>query len=146
MIKLLADHNGIIMINFGSQFITKKGRDIREIVLKIRADEDGNETIIKSKIDSLKSLPEFMGDVSMVADHIDHVVGLAGIDHVGFGSDFDGVHNLPIGLEDASKLPDLIHELLKRGYTSEDIEKICSKNLFRVWNEVIHIAEKIEGV
>ena len=76
----------------------------------------------------------------------DHVVKVAGIDYVGLGSDFDGVNNLPIGLEDASKLPDLLHELLKRGYTTEDIEKLCSKNIFRVWNEVIAVAEEIADV
>ena len=88
---------------------------------------------------------KYPGDLATVADfadHIDHVVNIAGIDHVGLGSDFDGVSNLPIGLEDASKLPDLIHELLKRGYSPEDIEKICSENVFRVWSEVMEIAKK----
>ena len=147
MIKLLADHNGIIMINFGSAFITSKGNKVlNKIFAKISAGADENDTAIKAQLDSVKRQVELMGNISLVADHIDHVVKIAGIDHVGLGSDFDGVSNLPIGLEDASKLPDLIHELLKRGYTSEDIEKICSKNLFRVWNEVIDIAEKTKGV
>ena len=84
-----------------------------------------------------------MGNISLVADHIDHVVKIAGIDYVGLGSDFDGVSNLPIGLEDASKLPDLILELLKRDYSEGDIEKICNKNLFRVWNEVIAVSAKL---
>ena len=147
MIKLLADHNGIIMINFGSAFITSKGNKVlNKIFAKISAGADENDPAIKAQLDSVKRQAELMGNISLVADHIDHVVKITGIDHVGLGSDFDGVSNLPIGLEDASKLPDLIHELLKRGYTSEDIEKICSKNLFRVWNEVIDIAEKTEGV
>lgn len=147
MIKLLADHNGIIMINFGSAFITSKGNKVlNKIFAKISAGADENDPAIKAQLDSVKRQAELMGNISLVADHIDHVVKIAGIDHVGLGSDFDGVSNLPIGLEDASKLPDLIHELLKRGYTSEDIEKICSKNLFRVWNEVIDIAEKTKDV
>jgi membrane dipeptidase len=95
---------------------------------------------IQAALDSIKSQPELMGSIPLVADHIDRVVELAGIDHVGLGSDFDGVSNLPIGLEDASKLPDLIHELLKRGYSEGDIAKICHKNIFRVWNEVIAVA------
>lgn len=143
MIKLLAKNNGVIMINFGSAFITQKGNEaLTKIYDKIEAGADPNDPAIKIKIDSLKSLPAIMGDISLVADHIDHVVKIVGIDYVGFGSDFDGVDNLPIGLEDASKYPGLIHELLRRGYTSEDIEKICYKNLFRVWNEVIVVAEK----
>lgn len=147
MIKLLADHNGIIMINFGSAFITSKGNKVlNKIFAKISAGADENDPAIKAQLDSVKRQAELMGNISLVADHIDHVVKITGIDHVGLGSDFDGVSNLPIGLEDASKLPDLIHELLKRGYTSEDIEKICSKNLFRVWNEVIDITEKTKDV
>jgi membrane dipeptidase len=72
-----------------------------------------------------------------VADHIDHVVKLAGIDHVGFGSDFDGVgDSLPTGLKDVSQFPNLIYELLKRGYSEADIKKICGANVLRVWGEV----------
>jgi membrane dipeptidase len=73
-----------------------------------------------------------------VADHIDHVVKLAGIDHVGIGSDYDGVgDSLPLGLKDVSDYPNLVYVLLKRGYSSQDIEKICSRNIFRVWDKVI---------
>lgn len=141
MIKLVAKNNGIIMINFGSAFITQKGNvALSKIYAKIDAGTDPNDPVLKAEIDSLKKSPAIMGNISKVADHIDHVVELAGIDFVGLGSDFDGVDNLPIGLEDASKLPNLIQELLKRGHTAEDIEKICSKNLFRVWNEVIEVA------
>gem|GEM_PF-2561107 len=80
-----------------------------------------------------------------MADHIDHVVKIAGIDHVAFGSDYDGVDNrLPIGLEDVSTFPNLIYVLLKRGYTEEDIEKICYKNVWRVWNAVEKVAGRIK--
>jgi membrane dipeptidase len=79
----------------------------------------------------------FWTSVSKVADHIDHVVELAGIDHVALGSDYDGVgDSLPVGLKDVSMFPNLIAELLKRGYSYEDIEKICYKNVFRVWQAV----------
>jgi membrane dipeptidase len=80
-------------------------------------------------------------DVADVADHIDRVVELAGIDHVGIGSDFDGVgDSLPTGLKDVSQYPNLIAVLLERGYSEQDIEKICSGNLMRVWREVERIA------
>ena len=145
MIRLIADHGGVIMINFGSAFITAKGNDIRKIRSSVLKGLDASDPARSAKLDSLNSLPEIMGDVVRVADHIDHVVKLAGIDYVGFGSDFDGVSNLPIGLKDASKLPDLIHELLKRGYSAEDIEKICNKNIFRVWNEVIAVSTQLSA-
>jgi membrane dipeptidase len=73
----------------------------------------------------------------MVANHIDHVVALAGIDHVGLGSDFDGVgDSLPTGLKDVADYPNLIYVLLKRGYSDADIEKILSGNVLRVWRAV----------
>ena len=81
-------------------------------------------------------------DIEVIANHIDHVVKLIGIDHVAFGSDFDGVDGmLPTGLENPSKYPNLIYRLLKRGYSDDDIEKICYKNMFRVWNKVEEVAK-----
>jgi len=80
--------------------------------------------------------PVGQGDISNVADQIDHVVKLVGLDHVGLGSDFDGVGSLPIGLTDVSCYPNLIYELLKRGYTEEAIEKICAGNFLRVWSTI----------
>jgi membrane dipeptidase len=91
-----------------------------------------------------KQHKELFSDVEKVADHIDHVVKLTSIDHVGIGSDYDGVgDSLPFGLKDVSTYPNLIAVLLKRGYSPEDIEKICYKNVFRVWNEVIRQSEKM---
>lgn len=70
-------------------------------------------------------------------DHIDHVVELIGIDHVGIGSDFDGVgDSLPTGLKDVSTYPNLVQGMLDRGYSRKDIEKVLSGNLLRVWSEV----------
>ncbi|MDX1503282.1 MAG: membrane dipeptidase, partial [Thermoanaerobaculia bacterium] len=84
--------------------------------------------------------------VGVVADHIDHVVELVGIDHVGIGSDYDGVGpTLPVGLEDVSKLPNLVAELLVRGYAEEEIEKILSGNVMRVWREVERVAAELQG-
>jgi membrane dipeptidase len=83
--------------------------------------------------------------VETVANHIDRVVSIAGIDHVGLGSDYDGVgDSLPTGLKDVSQYPNLIFVLLKRGYSPEDIEKICSKNVFRVWNQVINVTKTMQ--
>jgi membrane dipeptidase len=71
---------------------------------------------------------------------------LAGIDHVGFGSDFDGVGDtLPIGLKSVADYPNIIYELLKKGYSDEDIQKICSGNLLRVWAEVEKVAQKLQA-
>lgn len=116
MIKVLAENGGVIHINFGSFFLEEGWSEKRE------ADSTHVTT------------------VKQVADHIDHTVNLVGIDHVGFGSDFDGVSNLPVGLSDASMMPNLIEELLKRGYSDDDIRKICYQNTFRVWRAVENYA------
>ena len=80
-----------------------------------------------------------------MADHIDRVVELAGVDHVGFGSDFDGVgDSLPTGLKDVSQYPNLIAELLPRGYSEDDIAKIAGENLMRVWSAVEAFAAESE--
>ncbi|MEL6866916.1 MAG: membrane dipeptidase, partial [Bacteroidota bacterium] len=103
-----------------------------------------NDEAAKPLIDQFqKDHPFLFADVERVVDHIDHVVQLVGVDYVGFGSDFDGVgDSLPTGLKDVSQYPNLLYTLLKRGYSKEDIEKICYKNVFRVWSAVEALADK----
>lgn len=145
MIKLLGEKDGVIQINFGSTFLDQKSRDIREHIgpYMDAYRENPEDTVSRKYVeDYLKENPLYT-NVQKVADHIDHVVQLAGVDHVGFGSDYDGVgDSLPIGLKDVSAFPNLIEELLIRGYSEEDIEKICYKNVFRVWNAVDELGEK----
>ncbi|MEO0900073.1 MAG: dipeptidase [Bacteroidota bacterium] len=149
MIKKLAENGGVIQINFGSTFVDSV---IRKRSTEMRAFLKQYEDPVSGRRDSiyLQKQKEYMeengyvySDVSVVADHIEHVINLVGVDHVGFGSDFDGVGDtLPIGLKDVSQYPNLIAELLRRGYSHEDIEKICYKNVFRVWSKVQEIAAK----
>ena len=107
MLRGLAKNGGVIQICFGSEFIAEK-----------------------------KKYPNLVVTVKDVADHIDRVKKLVGIDHVGIGSDYDGWRNFPVGLEDTSTYPNLIRELLSRNYTKEEIEKVFGGNLLRVWREV----------
>jgi membrane dipeptidase len=145
MIKKLAKKGGVIQITFGSYFIMgdfNKNSDEMDIYLEehhlSRNSEEGKNYVS----DFLKNHPMEPGTVSDVADHIDHVVKLVGIDHVGLGSDFEGVNTLPKNLEDTSCYPNLIYELLKRGYSDNDIEKICSGNILRVWKQVEDYAKQ----
>lgn len=78
-----------------------------------------------------------------IADHIDHAVKLGGVDHVGLGSDFDGVDSVPRGMEDASKLPNLVRGLARRGYSEEDLGKILGGNLLRVMKQVERVAREM---
>ncbi len=151
MIKELGKNGGVIQINFGASFLDSLARVNKELldslektlIAKGLTSRDADAQPIIDQF--AKNHVELYSDVERVADHIDHVVKLAGIDHVGIGSDYDGVgDSLPIGLKDVSDYPNLIFVLLKRGYSDEDIEKICSKNVFRVWNKVIETASPVQ--
>lgn len=149
MIKKLGENGGVIQINFGSAFLdsaVRAGNEANRQKLKALLDEKGlkaTDSLATPVIEQFqKENPSLFADVKIVADHIDHVVKLAGIDHVGFGSDFDGVgDSLPTGLKDVSQFPNLIYELLKRGYSEADIKKVCGANVLRVWNEVQAFAQ-----
>lgn len=144
MIRRLAAGGGVIMINFGSTFLTAEARDWSDAFHAAR-------TAFMQKNGFERDHPEVEGffqtfqidrplpyaTVETVADHIDHVVQLAGVDHVGLGSDFDGVgDSLPTGLKSPEDLPNLFRVLLERGYGVADLEKIAGKNLLRVWRAV----------
>lgn len=149
MIKKLGENGGVIQINFGSAFLdsaVRAGNEANRQKLKALLDEKGlkaTDSLATPVIEQFqKENPSLFADVKIVADHIDHVVKLAGIDHVGFGSDFDGVgDSLPTGLKDVSQFPNLIYELLKRGYSEADIKKVCGANVLRVWGEVQAFAQ-----
>jgi membrane dipeptidase len=142
MIRALGKNGGVIQINFGASFLDSVARtnskllDSLEAVLaekKLTSRDAEAQPIIDGFI---KNHKELFSDVERVADHIDHVKNLAGIDHIGIGSDYDGVgDSLPVGLKDVSQYPNLIYVLLKRGYTPSDIEKICYLNIKRVWEK-----------
>ncbi|MFN4946172.1 MAG: dipeptidase [Chryseotalea sp.] len=142
MIRALGKNGGVIQINFGASFLDSVARtnskllDSLEAVLaekKLTSRDAEAQSIIDGFI---KNHKELFSDVERVADHIDHVKKLAGIEHIGIGSDYDGVgDSLPVGLKDVSQYPNLIFVLLKRGYTPEEIEKICYLNVKRVWQQ-----------
>ncbi len=149
MIQKLAQTSGIIQIPFGSYFIkqdvNQAGETTRAVLDKFVKEKqlgyDDTLTIVFR--DSVKA--EFSvdpGEVALVVDHIEHVIKLAGIDYVGLGSDFEGVSMLPRNLQDVSHYPNLILELLKRGYSEDDIRKICGENFLRVWSEIDKKSEK----
>ena len=151
MIRRMAQNGGVIQINFGTDFLDgalsaqndHKREELRALLAKEGLEYDSPDAA--PLIEQFrKDNPTLFADVQLVADHIGHVVELAGIDHVGLGSDFDGVgDSLPTGLKDVSQYPNLVYELLRRGYSEEDIAKVCYKNVWRVWQEVEQVAEKM---
>ena len=145
MITALAGNGGVIMINFGSSFVTDEAQ--KYSTARRDAYKEYRESGELDESDELNK--EFnaiydgthggfpYSDLEDVLDHFEHVIQLVGVDHVGIGSDYDGVgDSLPTGLKEVSSYPNLVHGLLKRGYNDEDIEKILGLNLLRVWREV----------
>ncbi|MCP4204550.1 MAG: membrane dipeptidase [bacterium] len=144
LIVKLAEHGGVIQINFGSTFLTEEANRIglatwaaaETYAEENGLDSDGPEMEEWMK-EYRKTNPMPLADLGDVVDHIEHVIEIAGIDHVGLGSDFDGVGpTLPEGLKDVSQFPNLIRALLERGHSEDDIRKICGENLMRVWRAV----------
>jgi membrane dipeptidase len=148
MLRALAKNGGVVMINYHAGFLSEEFRVASEkksgtIVVAMDAMSKkcgGNEactTMESERIDheamAKGELPKVMWD--KIIEHIDHAVKIAGADHVGLGSDFDGA-TMPIGMEDASKLPKITDALLKKGYSEQDVEKILGGNILRVMEAV----------
>lgn len=146
MIVRLGENGGVVMINYGSAFLTQEAQDYGshrgdayEKYLEDMEIDEGSEDVQKAFREKYEQ--EFgtypYATLEQTLDHFDHVVELTSIDHVGIGSDYDGVgDSLPIGLKDVASYPALVDGLLGRGYSESDIEKILGGNLLRVWREV----------
>lgn len=150
MIKILAAHNGVIQINFANSYLRNdiyqqytNGDNLIKEHLKQFNIAEGSDSASIYENNYWKENPLARATVKDVADHIDHVKNLVGIDYVGIGSDFNGTGGeVPIGLENVSKYPNLVYELLLRGYTDEEIQKVLGGNLIRVWKQVEEVAKK----
>ena len=150
MLSKLAEKGGVIQINFGSSFISKRPRDylvkmnsFLESRLGQNLEEVSEQDIRETRSEFIANNPYPYASLDEVLDHFDRVLHLVGIDHIGIGSDYDGVGDtLPIGLKDVSTYPALIQGLLERGYSRKDIQKILGGNLIRVWKEVEEYAER----
>ena len=148
MMRALAKNGGLIMINYATAFLSeefrvaseKKEGNIVAMMAAMSKKCGGNEacTIMESERIQHEAmargeLPKVTWD--KIVEHIDHAVKVAGVDHVGLGSDFDGA-TMPIGMEDVSKLPKITDALLKKGYSEQDIDKILGGNILRVMEQV----------
>src|SRR5574341_452056 len=149
MIKALAKNGGVIHINFGSSFLNDSIRLAEDKMWKYVQNNKINPNSDAGKASLQKFRTEHnigYADIADLITHIDHVVKLAGVDHVGFGSDFDGVGDtLPAGLKSVADYPNIIYALMKKGYSDDDIQKICSGNSLRVWSEVEKVAQKLQA-
>jgi len=155
MIRALAKNGGVIQINYYVGFLSQQFRDyeaahpeaeteVREEVKKRCGTDEicagvAGDQIVRELMNTGK-LPKV--DWTLIVDHIDHAVKIAGVDHVGLGSDFDGAV-MPVGMEDATHLPQITDALLKKGYSESDIRKILGENTLRVMSEVQRVSRDL---
>ena len=143
MLRALAKNGGVIGINFGMGFINPKDAEKLRLATDTEAEaptltgKELDEYAAKNAQKLFGARPKVVATVEDVADHIDHAVKVAGIDHVGIGSDFDGIAAAANGLEDISKMPALVAVLLQRGYPQDDLKKILGGNFLRVVRDAI---------
>ena len=140
VLKLTAKNGGVVMVNFYSGFIVPEAARRRltmfEVARKLK-EEYPDEREFKQAIQAWeKANPIPSGSIHTLIDHIDHVVKVAGIDHVGLGSDYDGIPTLPAQLEDVSRYPYITQELLNRGYKPDEVRKVLGENLMRAFAAV----------
>lgn len=148
VLKAVAKNRGVVMVNFFSGFVVPEGAralkgmfdQIRVLREKFKDDQEG----LRIAFDTWrKEKPIPRGSIHNVVDHIEHIIKVAGIDHVGLGSDYDGIGTTPKQLEDVSCYPYITQELLNRGYKKEDIHKVLGGNALRVMKECEEVAVKL---
>ncbi|HYY42456.1 MAG TPA: membrane dipeptidase, partial [Pyrinomonadaceae bacterium] len=141
LLRRIAKNGGVVMVNFYPAFISQTYADAdRARDERLKAQRDALQAQYKTdpkrlsaelqKLNEANPIPKV--PLSVLIDHFDHIAKVAGIDHVGIGSDFDGVPDLPTGMEDIAHLPNITYELLKRGYSERDVRKVLGENFLRV--------------
>ena len=145
ILKIVGQKGGVVMVNFNPGFVSEAvrlyGDSVTEWVRALRAAGVDSTT----RADSLKAWmargPK--ATLKQVADHIEHIRDVAGVDHLGLGSDFDGISEVPVGLEDVSKFPDLVAELLRRGWREADVRKVIGLNALRVMRDAERVSAQM---
>ena len=149
VLRMLPGNGGVVMVNFFSGFVTREGaeitRDMFEVRRRFQREHGADTTAAQRAYEAWRvANPIPRGTVATVADHIDHIRRVAGIDHVGLGSDFDGVTSLPEGLDDVAHYPRLTAELLRRGYSEADVRKVLGGNILRVMRQAEQVAARLQ--
>jgi membrane dipeptidase len=157
MLRAVGQYGGVVMVNFYSSFLSNEYR------LAVKAQEPAIKQALadaKAKLQAEgKPIPNDLGEqiektytakiprppFSVLIDHIDHIAKIAGIDHVGLGSDFDGISSTPEGMDSAADLPKITQALMARGYSAEDMKKILGGNFLRVFAQVQEVSKQLQA-
>jgi membrane dipeptidase len=150
VIEMVGRTSAVMMATFVPWFLTVEGAKATEAeweqIRRLKAEHSDDPDAFRAAVEELeKTEPTPPSSVSDVADHIDHIRDVAGIDHIGVGSDFDGLLGMPDGLEDVSRYPVLFIELADRGYSDEDLKKIAGQNVLRVMREAQVVAAQLQS-
>lgn len=145
VLKMLPKNGGVVMVNFYSGFLVPGARakiNAKTEELKARhGDKDEEERAFQTW---MKTAVEARGTVATAVDHIEHIIKVAGVDHVGLGSDFDGINMWPVGLEDVSDFPRITEELLRRGHSEGDVHKVLGGNALRAFRQAGEAARALQ--
>jgi membrane dipeptidase len=136
-LRAIAEHGGVVCVNFYSRFIEVRMRDAMDAAeARVEREPAGTAAQRAARLDELLArIPPT--PLSILIDHIDHVARVAGIDHVGLGSDFDGIRLTPAGVDDVTAYPRIAQALLDRGYSDDDVRKVLGANVLRLMDEVL---------
>ncbi|HET6797092.1 MAG TPA: dipeptidase [Gemmatimonadales bacterium] len=147
ILSRLPENGGVVMVTFVPAFVSS---EVAAWESRQREQVDGIKASVTDTAQQRKLIDEWKAThpaphatLAQVADHIEHVRQVAGVDHVGIGSDFDGIDSTPDGLEDVSKFPDLFAELIRRGWSDDDLKKLAGQNLLRVFRSAEAVAARL---
>lgn len=149
VLRLLPRNGGVVMVTFVPGFVSQEVADhaarLQAETRRLAALHGSDKAALDLALAAWREAnPPPRATLAQVADHIDHIRRVAGIDHVGIGSDFDGISAVPVGLEDVSTFPALTAELLRRGYPDEEVKKILGLNLLRVMRQAERVAARLQ--
>jgi membrane dipeptidase len=144
ILKRLPQNGGVVMVVFYPSFIVPdRAKAFAEARVELKKKFPIEAEFDKAYDQWVKDHPMARGSAKDIADHIDHIVKVAGIDHVGIGSDYDGISDTPLGMEDVSCYPRLTEELIARGYSDDDIRKILGGNVIRALRQAGKVADEL---
>ena len=149
ILRLVTANGGVVMVNFSPGFVSNEAKawDAQAFPehTRLAALYPGDPQKVKAEFAAWTAAhPAPQVTLAQVADHVDHIRRVAGIDHVGLGSDFDGISRTPAGLDDVSRYPALLAELMRRGWSADDIQKVAGTNILRVMRQAEAVAERLQ--
>ncbi|MGH8639304.1 MAG: dipeptidase, partial [Burkholderiales bacterium] len=150
ILRLVTKNGGIVMVTFVPGFVSEQAsawdRARTAEATRLETESADDVSAVEAKLAAwIRANPAPRATIADVADHVDHIRKIAGIEHIGLGGDFDGISQVVQGLEDVSTYPALTAELLRRGYSDEDIGRINNSNILRVMREAERVAARLQG-